>query len=120
MDFLSGIAPILSDIPLAIFAVAAVAFIVYRVLIQHGKESDYQDKTTEKLFTLFARNMEVTDKLESAINLLSETQEKINKYNAEALKAHNEEVLSALRSTEGRIIYEIQQAGKPNAPTVAD
>lgn len=124
MDFLSSISPLLADVPLAIFTVAAVVFIIYRVLVQQGKDSDNQDRTTEKIFTLFARNMEVTDKLESAIILLSETQEKINEYNAAALKAHNDDVLSALRDTEGRIIHEIKQVGKPNesqsAPTVAD
>lgn len=126
MDFLSGLGPLAADVPLTVLAISVVFFVVYRVLVQQGKESDYHDKSSAKLLELFARNMEVTDKLESAINLLAEVQERVNKYNSDALEQHNKEVLDAIRNTEGRLVTEIRTVGRnssgstSSATSVAD
>jgi hypothetical protein len=108
MDILEVISPAVAEIPLAVLAVLFMTLIVVRVLSHQNAEDKYNSRAADRLFDLFTRNMEVTDKLEAAILRLSEVQVDTNKSRAEALKQHHDELLKELAATEARIMCAIE------------
>lgn len=100
MDWLSTIAPALSDVPLTILAVVVVGVIVYRVLTSNSRAND-------QMYRLFERTIISNDKLGDAINSLEKTNREIAEADRLRHEAERKEYITALLETEARIISAI-------------